>query len=236
MFSVSNKAPSGGVSGGGAFHGGPSSGGLEREGRFPRQAGFTLLELMIALGISALLLAILYQTFSSTIQTTESVDADTEIYRIAQIGFSIMSEELQSAFWSQDRANTFFTGTEDSLRYTSLSRSRYGEGIRGPELAALYYYLESPAEGQEEDTGKVLMHEEEPNLLSLSSKSLEKGELAERVESFKLRYRGKRNWAESWDTSDRNGLPQAVELKLVLKGKRDREYEFLTQVAIPISR
>jgi prepilin-type N-terminal cleavage/methylation domain-containing protein len=219
MFSVSNS-------------GSPERG--EDGRRSFAHGGFTLLELMIALGISALLLAILYQTFSSTIRTTESVDADTEIYRIAQISLSIMSEELQSAYWSKDRPNTFFSGSEDSLRFTSLSRTRYGEGIRGPELASLNYYLETPPPDSEETT-MVLMHEEEPNLLSLSSKSLERGELAERVKSFKLQYLGQRNWADSWDTSDRNQLPKAVEVKLILKGRQGREYEFFTRVAIPVA-
>lgn len=200
-----------------------------------RQGGFTLLELMVALGISALLLALLYRTFTSTIQSTEHVDADTEMYRMAQIGLSIIGEELQSVYWSPDRANTFFSGTEDSLRFTSLSRQRYGEGIRGPELAALHYYLETPPPEPDEDPQIMLMHEEEPNLLSLSSESTEKSELAENVKSFKLRYRTSRDWVDSWDTSETKKLPKGVEVQLTLKGKQDREYEFFTRIAIPVA-
>ncbi len=207
---------------------------VNKETRFKSQRGFTLLELLVAMGIMAMVLTILYQTFAATIQVTESVEEESDIYGMAHLGFSIMSEELQSAYWSKDRPYTFFIGTDDSLRFTAFSRHRYGEGVQGPELATLRYYLEvAPAEPGMEPR-LTLIHEEETNLLSLSSESLQQTELAEMVQAFSLRYLSKEDWIDSWDASEQGELPKAVEIHLTFKDRNDREHEFLTRIQIPI--
>ena len=102
-----------------------------------RERGFTLIEIMVAMAITAVLLTILYQSFGATIRTTEIVDQETDIYRMARISLSIMTEELGSTYWSENQTNTFFSGTKDSLRFTSLSANQYGVGVEGPELTAI---------------------------------------------------------------------------------------------------
>ncbi len=209
--------------------------------------GFTLLELLVALGILALLMAILYQTFAAMINVTEKVEEETEIYRMARLGLSIMTEELRSTYWSQDRANTLFIGTDeeqlgqpaDSLTFTALSRHRYGEGSEGPELATLRYFLETAsfesASGGEEEPRLILIHEEETNSLSLSADSLQQSELGEMVWGFNLRYLDKKTWVDSWDAGEQKRLPRAVEIRLTFKDRRGQEYEFFTRTDIPIA-
>ena len=200
-----------------------------------KERGFTLIEIMVAMAITAVLLTILYQSFGATIRATEIVDQETDIYRMARISLSVMTEELGSTYWSANQPNTFFSGTKDSLRFTSLSANQYGVGVEGPELTAIYYYLEAIPEESSGVLLNFLIHEEEVNLLSLSSESLQRSELGERVEVFELSYFGKGSWVESWDAGDRKRLPQAVEIRLSIKGSDDRIYEFFTRVAIPIA-
>lgn len=198
------------------------------------ERGFTLIELLVAIGITVVLLALLYKTFAATIRTTEIVDEETDIFRMAQIGLSIMGDEIRSAYWAGNLSSTAFSGTKETLRFTSLSRHRYGERSEGSDLAGLFYYLEShPSE-----TGGLLrvslMHEEETNPLSLTSDSLLRSELGEGVEKFELSYFGKRVWNDSWDASGEKGLPEAVEIRLSYKGRNGKVYPFQTRVAIPM--
>jgi general secretion pathway protein J len=204
------------------------------KGTIPSQCGFTLLELLVALGIMALVLSILYQTFGATIQATEAVEEQSDIYQMAHLGFSIMTEELQSTFWSKDRPDTFFVGSSDSLRYTALSRHRYGEGVEGPELAALRYYLEVARALPGEEPRLTLFHEEETNPFSLSSETLQRTELVEMVQELSLNYLVRKSWVDSWDAGERGKLPKAVEIRLILKDRNDHEHEFFTRIQIPI--
>jgi general secretion pathway protein J len=201
----------------------------------PSEGGFTLVELLVAASIALVLITLLYQVFGATLRTTEIVDQEAEIFRIAQIGFSIMGDELRSTYWSKDLPYTFFSGTKDSLRYTSLSRHRYGEGVEGSDLATLYYFLETDSFDPGESLTYRLMHEEETNVLSFSSKSLQRSEIGEGVETFELSYFGDRSWVDSWDTSVQGKLPEAVEIRLTYRGQGGKLFPFLTRIAIPIS-
>ena len=206
----------------------------ESQGTLTSQYGFTLLELLVALGIMVLVLSILYQTFGATILAIEIVEEQSDIYQMAHLGFSIMTEELQSTFWSKDRPDTFFVGSSNSLRFTALSRHRYGEGVEGPELAALHYYLKVARALPGEEPRLTLFHDEETNPLSLSSESLQRTELVEMVQELSLSYLVRKSWIDSWDAGERGKLPRAVEIRLILKDRNDREHEFFTRVQIPI--
>jgi prepilin-type N-terminal cleavage/methylation domain-containing protein len=220
-----------------------------------RSKGFTLLELLIALGILSLVLAILYKSFAAMIDTTEKVEEETEIYRMARLALTIMTDELRSAYWNKDQSSTFFTGTDeqrlgqpaDSLRFTALSRHRYGEETEGPELAALRYGLETAPFEEREEPRLVLLHEEETNLLSLSADSLQLTELGEMVWGLNLRYMEQKpsassffegaegGWVDSWDAGEKKKLPWAVEIRLIFKDRQGQEYEFFTRTEIPIA-
>jgi prepilin-type N-terminal cleavage/methylation domain-containing protein len=204
------------------------------QGTLTSQLGFTLLELLVAVSIMALMLAILYQTFGATIRATETANEESDIYQMAHLGFSIMTDELQSTFWSKDRPDTFFVGSADSLRFTALSRHRYGEGVQGSELAALHYYLEVARADPGEEPRLTLFHEEETNLFSLSSASLQRTELVEMVHEFSLGYLVRKSWIDSWDAGERGKLPEAVDIRLTLKDRNDREHAFSTRIQIPI--
>jgi general secretion pathway protein J len=200
------------------------------------QRGFTLVEILVAIGITVVLLSLLYQTFGATIRATEIVDEETDVYRMAQIGLSIIADEIRSAYWVKDKAaTTFFSGSKDALRFTSLSRHRYGEGMEGPELAILNYYLQSQSGELGEPLQVTLMHEEETNSLSLSSNSLQRSELGEGVETFELSYFGDRTWNDSWDAEGQKTLPEAVEIRLSFKGRNGRIHPFRTRIAIPVA-
>ena len=200
-----------------------------------KQHGFTLLELIVAMAIMALMLAILYQTFNNTIRSTEIAYEENEIYGMAHMGFQVMTDELQSAFWASDRTDTRFIGSPDSLEYTALSRHRYGEATQGPDLALLRYYLETAPPEYGEDHQLILFHEEETNLLTLSSGTLQRMELGERIKELGLSYFGEEGWIDYWDAGEIGKLPKAVEIRLVFKDKYHHEHEFFTRVEIPIA-
>ncbi|MBI3995647.1 MAG: prepilin-type N-terminal cleavage/methylation domain-containing protein [Nitrospirae bacterium] len=207
------------------------------------QRGFTLLELLIALGIAAVVITLLYETFNAVLRSTRQVDEESEIDQMARISMGIMVTELKSAYWrppgNQSQSTPFvFEGQDgldggdpsDTLRFTALSHARVDHGIADPTLSVLEYGLVPVPETE----AAVLMHAEETNVLSLSEESLERYELAERVIGLNFRYFDGKEWSDQWSASDQKKLPKAVEIQLVLKDPAGRERRFITQTDIPL--
>lgn len=205
--------------------------------------GFTLLELLVALGIVAVLVTVLYETFSAVLQSTKQVEEVAEMDQMARISLGVLTNELRSAYWRSegDQPTSFiFIGMDgesggrpsDTLRFTTLSQSRTGAGIGDPSLSEVEYELIT-VPGTET---AVLMHREETNLLSLSEKTLEQFELAEQVSGLNFRYFDGENWADEWSASDQKRLPKAVEIQILFKDLTGRERPFTTQTDIPIGQ
>ena len=209
------------------------------------QTGFTLIEILVALAIVMVLVTILYETFNAVIRSIRQVEEVTEIDQMARISLSIISKELRSTYWGRpDPGGTLTPGIfigldgedrgqpSDTLRFTALSNARASDGITDPSLSILEYEL-VPASNAETS---VLIHREETNLMSLSGRSLEQFELAERVTGLNFRYYDGQEWKDEWTEADQNKLPKAVEIRIFFKDLAGRERQFITQTDIPIGR
>ncbi|HEY5594229.1 MAG TPA: type II secretion system protein GspJ [Nitrospiria bacterium] len=207
--------------------------------------GFTLIEILVALGIVAVLVTLLYETFNAVLRSTQQADEESELDQMARISMGIMVNELKSAYWrasDNQAASTPFEfvgqdglsglGSSDTLRFTALSHARVEEGVTDPIVSVLAYDLVPVPETET----AVLMHAEETNVLSLSQNSLERYELAERVVGLNFRYFDGKAWSDDWSAGDRKKLPKAVEIQLFLKDYTGRERRFITQTDIPLGQ
>ena len=133
-----------------------------------RNRGFTLVEVMIAAAILALIVTILYGAFAGSIKSMEISSEGGDIYRRARIVLNRMTQEIscaylpnlekdisdiQYAFIGEDRA-------EDNLPRDTLSFTTAALPLKGPSrgLKEVGYYLnpdpetEVPALLMREDT------------------------------------------------------------------------------------
>ena len=205
------------------------------------QGGFTLMELLVALGIVAIMVTLLYETMNAVLRTTRQVEETAEIHQMARISMDIMADELRSSYWrkpEEGESSAFiFYGKDgllggqssDTLRFTTLS---YARRVVDAHLSLLEYELVPVPNA---DTA-VLMHREETNLLSLSNQSLEEYELADQVKGLNLRYFDGKDWVDEWSAVDRKRLPEAVEIKILFMDRTGRERSFITQTEIPVGR
>jgi hypothetical protein len=197
------------------------------------------------MGIVAVLVTLLYETFNAVLRSTQQTDEESEIDQMARISMGIMVNELKSAYWrppgnlpgatpfefvGQDGLGA--TGSSDTLRFTALSHARVAEGMTDPIVSVLAYDLVPVPETET----AVLMHAEETNTLSLSQNSLERYELAERVVGLNFRYFDGKEWSDDWSAGDRKKLPKAVEIQIFLKDYTGRERRFITQTDIPLGQ
>ena len=209
----------------------------------PDSAGFTLLELMLAIGILGLILAMLWGSFSAV--SHSKVHAENRLYTDEE-GRAIMwqlSRELRGlAFTPVTPAHTFLNGeghVQTGSAIDSISFSTFDSGHRksldtfGAERLISY----SAAPNPEHSGWSILLRNESSALLTRETRT-SPTPLADNVLGFHLRYFDGTMWHESWTSELANGqvnIPQAVSIDLELASPGGRSIRFSTRVFIPIA-
>ncbi len=188
--------------------------------------GFTLIEILISISITAIIMTLLYGTFRATIASSEAVEQQAEPYRISRIVFYQLTKDLimvhqkdppsdllglEPPFGSlplkgEDRVRVIDGGvySDDTIAFTSLSYQPDFAGLPISGTAEISYSL----------SGESLLRD---------ARFLEKevqNEVGESVLGFNLRYfeKEKQEWVDDWIPSrETPTLPSAIEVELVLK-------------------
>lgn len=202
-------------------------------------AGFTLLEIIISIGILAVILAIIYGTFNSSMRAFTAMENRGDAYGQARLVLNRMSEEIGSIYRSDKNPNTGLLGEDreeydlpfDSLHFTSLSHIRWVRDSKESELREIGYYLETDREMEK----SFLFRREDWNV----DGTLEEGgialELAEGIDGLDFRFHDGAEWVEDWDSKARNGLPKAIEVVLLMRDVRLKRIAFSIIIPVPMA-
>jgi general secretion pathway protein J len=189
-----------------------------------RQGGFTLIEILLAVAILAIVLAMVYTSFDQTSTLAKRVEAVSEEFQGARIAFVKLSSELTSAYGGFDSTGTGglagelsggFVGTDalgpdgqdaDGLTFDTMARVA-PEDRPGSYHSRISYRME----------GDRLLHKEEPDRQDLAAAPAPEWPLVEGLAGFRLRYMTEAgDWIDSWGGEDgQTGLPRAVEVTLL---------------------
>jgi prepilin-type N-terminal cleavage/methylation domain-containing protein len=201
--------------------------GLRRD---DRRNGFTLIEIVLAVALCAVVMMIIYGVVISTIQAAERVD---ELTHGSEIGPAILAqirEDIGAAFLPGDDQE-YFVGQErggrDRVDFVS-SAAVFAPETTGSEPAVhsvneLGYQVK---EGPSAEDGLVLYRRVDP---FIDAEPLRGGRLtaiAEKVISFKVGYWSGAEWLPSWSASKHeNQLPSSirVELKMRVPDKKSED-------------
>lgn len=219
------------------------------------QKGFTLIEVLIAVVLLAIISFLVYQSMGSAIGSKERFETREQTYRVANIFMDRVTKELATAVLyaniellgvspnGEQMSKSVFSGSnngnQDKLTFDTLSHTRYLKDTKESDLAEVTYFLET----QEEGGGLYSLKKRDKS--PLDAEPGEKGRvmvLMDGVKEFNLRYYDpvKAEYAEEWDTTKldyANKLPRAVEITLVLQDPADEENElrFMTVALLEMS-
>ncbi|MBN2428945.1 MAG: prepilin-type N-terminal cleavage/methylation domain-containing protein [Deltaproteobacteria bacterium] len=195
------------------------------------QQGFTLLEVVIAVAITALLLTTVYSVFSSTSRARMRAEELSGHVHGARVFFDRISRELRGSNWSAANKDTSFIVKAEDEGFKEMSFT----------TSAAIILQNTPADGakvryaMEKDTGDLW------SLYRVTSSAEESGSgeaesflILSDVVKMEMRFYHNGAWFEQWNAEDEKRLPKQVEITLTVRSG-DRELPFATTVDIPLS-
>jgi general secretion pathway protein J len=220
--------------------------------RRPRGAerGMTLLEILVSIGILALVSTLIYGAFDGMQRTQSGIARLDERYHQGRQALARMSRELQSAFLSFQQPqfltasarNFVFLGTDggnsDRVDFQSFSHQRLLRNAHESDQNELSYFLGRDPERPEKYD---LLHREQKEVDLDPTKGGVVSVLCEDVLVFDAQYLEPLNdlWLDTWDSSQAasqytyNRLPLQVRLKLTLRGGvGDQPIKLMTKVSL----
>lgn len=220
----------------------------QRQARTQRQAGFSLLEAVVAIAILGFITMASWFTFEGIVKLKEASDATSDAFASGRIAMARISRELGMVFLTRNpnldgepRFQTVFRAVNDeagdALHFATFSHNRlYRESVEADSTEISYF-----VDDDDDSPGlKVLLHREAARIDGLPEEGGPVEVLARRVQSFQLRFydKDKDEWKDEWDSEKAEfmrRIPRAIEVTLVLMDDEGVEHPYSTIVLPPIN-
>ena len=184
------------------------------------QRGFTLLELVVALMLLAIMSGVLYGALGFAGRSWEGGEAKAEATASMRLAHQFLRAQLEGQHPLRMRKMPeyplLFGGSRDELRYAAQLPARIGGG------GVWYYKLEVV---KENDRSRLVLERQVPDLDALSIPDFDRTDrsvLADDIAEIRVSYYGRDagasnqnapTWRERWD--DRNRLPLVVRIDVI---------------------
>jgi len=221
-------------------------------------AGFTLVEMLVAVAILAMISVLIYGAFGGMKRSKEGIQRVNDRYREGRLAIGRISRELQSAYLSSQVETplnqaiavqkTAFVGTQgtpaDRVDFNSFANRRIERDSHESDQCEISYFGSDNPEkhGVIDLVRRISKH---PDLEPTKGGQVEV--LATDIDLFDLQYLDPLTgqWVDTWDSTQAvgqpNRMPLQVRVLLVLNGGRRTEQSggrqtirFMTSVDIPI--
>jgi general secretion pathway protein J len=211
--------------------------------------GFTLMEVMIAVGITAAMGAMVATAFFTGFRAREVVEGDGERYRMLRVAMSRMAREIGAAYVSdrydpklyrdQNDRPTNFIGERDRLLFTSLSHQRLYSDAKESDQTVIEYTVESSqdknARGRQD-----LVRRANPVLGEHMDRGGHQDVLYEGIKRLELSYwdSDKKEWDDEWDTrrlERKSILPTRVKIVIVAQDETGKEVRYTSQTRVMLN-
>jgi len=212
-------------------------------------AGFTMVELMIAMAIFAFITTLMWGSFSQTASTKRAIQNEQERAHTVRVALMRMARELEMAYLSDNentaisRRRTFFAASSraavDEVTFASFAHQRLRAGAAEGDSTLISYFGET-----DPDDRRVLnLMRRETRRLQAEDPSTLLGEayiLCPDVTRVKFAFydHRKKEWQTDWTTLDASGtpyLPAHVRITLTVIDERGKEVSYSTDARIQIT-
>ena len=185
-----------------------------------RPEGFTLIEVLLALGIFALILAVAGTVLVQTLKTGAYLEVQGEDRRLAAALLDRIGEDVRNAILPSNDPATFLAskapgtsgGDEVRLDLVTLADGQTDAAGREADYCEAGYLCRS-----DDRTRWKLFRREQAMVDARPTQGGDLVLLTDRLASFTLRYTvDGQTWTEAFDSKDQSRLPWAVEVTFTL--------------------
>lgn len=222
-----------------------------------RRNGFTLVEVVIAIGILGVMLAIGYGTLRNILVSKQLLDDGRDARLVADAVVGRMSRELQLAFEGtallppRSNMNQPYSSRisligeaesidadakADSITFLALEGGQYlpDGGTHSGIVQVSYRMVETPPEQAVGDSKYSLVREEVPYIRP-AKRAYRRSvvfPITDRIESLQFMYLddNKDEWVDSWGSAGREGLPGQVWFSITLKSGTGKISTYATTI------
>ena len=211
-----------------------------------RALGFTLIEVMVAVAILAIAVALVWGSFWGTMRAKEKVEAVEARTREVRLGLGRMVRDLEHAYVSRNdplgtiEPSTFLMGDHhlgsDQVSFSYMGHRTLRAGAHESDTAIVTYFVES--DRQERSRQDLFRRESRRIGGENPSETGPAFVVCEDVVKLRIEYfdRLQDEWRDDWDTKNADGqpgrLPERVRLTLTVRDERGIEIPFLTEAKV----
>ncbi|HWE28902.1 MAG TPA: prepilin-type N-terminal cleavage/methylation domain-containing protein [Polyangia bacterium] len=215
-----------------------------------RRRGFTLIEVMVAVSILAIVTTLTWASFKQTFATKSAIEAQAGRYRTVRLALERLGHELSMVYVSQDEdtsqpeRRTRLVGKHhndiDELLFSYFGHQRLYQDANEADTALVAYY----AAHDRDDARKTNLMRRETRRLSYLKIDEQPGEadiVCDDIVKLKLDYYDHRDkvWRDEWVTTALDGqpdrLPSKIRVTLTVRDERGKEVPFQTEVRVAMS-
>ncbi|MDX2021514.1 MAG: type II secretion system protein [Deltaproteobacteria bacterium] len=214
-----------------------------------RQAGFTLLEVMLAIGILSFISLTVWGTFSQTYATKKRLDLAQERIHVARVALMRITRELEMAYLSnhentliQDKRTMFVStpgGDVDELKFSWFGKQRLRADSAEGDTGLVIYYAE-----RDPDNSQVtnLMRRETRRLQPQDPMTVRADTYVLCPDITRLKFSffdaRMREWRDAWSTiggEQLDYLPTHVRVALTIRDERGRDVTYISGARIQMT-
>lgn len=189
--------------------------------RTTKQQGFTLIEVMIAMAIFAMLSLLAYQILSASVKNSEIAQEHTARLNEIQTAFSLLERDLIQILPRQSNTEeAFLSTTETSLRFTTIGSYGAAEPLSASDLAQVEWSITDHA------LTRSVNPQPSPSLSDASTLSALTMLTGVRTLHWRFYSTG---WTDRW--SEASTFPAAIELVVTLEDMGEIRRLFLLPAA-----
>jgi general secretion pathway protein J len=217
--------------------------------------GFTLLEILIAMAILAIVLSIIYSSFTKTLAEMNATESEADIYQMARIALERIGEDLECSLLlktegaTEEEAgasetiefigkNEEIDGSDaDSLIFLSTKHISLDKEDQYSGLTRIAFYVKQ----NEEEEGLILYRSDTPEFEDAPEEKTGGVILCDNLFSVNFTYYDTEgDEYDQWNSSegDSKDLPAMVSIQLhfINESTPEEPLKFETGVALPMAR